>query len=57
MGSWEEAIELMKNSPQGESWIEVKGKIYETDMGYALEGISILEDIHRRMEESQEWEW
>lgn len=45
------AIEEIQNAPCGDSWIEVRGKRYETDIGYAMEGMEILADVYEKIED------
>lgn len=43
--------------PGGESWFELDGETYSTDVGYALEGMEIfIHVLKRRMAESEDKE-
>lgn len=44
------AIEEIRDAPCGDSWIEVRGVTYQTDVGYAMEGIDILLNVYRDIE-------
>lgn len=46
-----QAVEEIRSAPCGDSWIEVRGKRYETDIGYAMEGMEILVDVCEKIED------
>ena len=46
-----QAIEEIQNAPCGDSWIEIRGVTYETDVGYAMDGIRILVDVCEKIED------
>ena len=41
----DKTYEDFKNAPGGEGWCEIDGKEYQSDMGYALEGIDMFVDV------------
>ena len=41
----DKTYEDFKNAPGGESWCEIDGKEYSSDMGYAYEGIDMFVDV------------